>query len=144
MPCRLCRPAGQVLGLNPRLFDEGFVIDPSRVRGCCKRHGCPNIQPRVVQPVQPGNAALWQGLQARRIAAGAARQAAVPILGTRPAIPLHAAPTAQLAGMWLLHRFLQEVVIDKPQTGSLSNTSTLILSQPNLFLPGTFVTITNT
>lgn len=43
-----------------------------------------------------------------------------------------------------LCHFLQDVVIDKPQTGSLSNTSTLILSQPNLFLPGTFVTITNT
>ena len=38
LPCRLgC--AGQVLGLNPRLFDENFVIDPSRVRGCCLRHG---------------------------------------------------------------------------------------------------------
>jgi len=36
------------------------------------------------------------------------------------------------------------VVVDQPQTGSLGNISNLILSQPNLFTPGSFVTITNT
>ncbi len=30
----LCCPAGQVLGLNPRLYDVDLIVDPSRVSTC--------------------------------------------------------------------------------------------------------------
>lgn len=60
-----------------------------------------------------------------------------------PAVPPLLCPEGSASLSCHLLR-MQEVVIDKPQSGSLSKTSTLILNQPNLFTPGTFVTITNT